>query len=336
MARPGRRWCSGLPAAEVAAWQAGPVQRWRGVESAPSGWGRCVVTIGVFDGVHRGHQQIIGRAVEKARAAGLPSVAVTFDPHPSEVVRPGSHPPVLTGSRTKAELLEGLGVDVMCVLPFTVEFSRLAPEAFVHAVLVEQLHASSIVVGENFRYGHRGAGDVAALTASGRRFGFTVEGAPLQGAGETTWSSTYVRSCVDAGDVVEAAAVLGREHRIDGVVVRGDQRGRELGYPTANLEPLPWSAVPADGVYAGRLLRGGERLPAAISIGTNPTFAGRERRVEAYVLDFTGDLYGEHVGLTFTARLRETLRFDGVEPLMEQMARDVARTRELVGGQPSG
>lgn len=336
MARPGRRWCSGLPAAEVAAWQAGPVQRWRGVEGAPSGWGRCVVTIGVFDGVHRGHQQIIGRAVEKARAAGLPSVAVTFDPHPSEVVRPGSHPPVLTGSRTKAELLEGLGVDVMCVLPFTVEFSRLAPEAFVHAVLVEQLHASSIVVGENFRYGHRGAGDVAALTASGRRFGFTVEGAPLQGAGETTWSSTYVRSCVDAGDVVEAAAVLGREHRIDGVVVRGDQRGRELGYPTANLEPLPWSAVPADGVYAGRLLRGGERLPAAISIGTNPTFAGRERRIEAYVLDFTGDLYGEHVGLTFTARLRETLRFDGVEPLMEQMARDVARTRELVGGRPSG
>ena len=336
MARPGRRWCSGLPAAEVAAWQAGPVQRWRGVESAPTGWGRCVVTVGVFDGVHRGHQQIIGRAVEKARAAGLPSVAVTFDPHPSEVVRPGSHPPVLTGSRTKAELLEGLGVDVMCVLPFTVEFSRLAPEAFVHAVLVEQLHASSIVVGENFRYGHRGAGDVAALTASGRRFGFTVEGAPLQGAGETTWSSTYVRSCVDAGDVVEAAAVLGREHRIDGVVVRGDQRGRELGYPTANLEPLPWSAVPADGVYAGRLLRGGERLPAAISIGTNPTFAGRERRVEAYVLDFTGDLYGEHVGLTFTARLRETLRFDGVEPLMEQMARDVARTRELVGGRPSG
>ena len=311
------------------------MQRWRGVESAPPGWGRCVVTVGVFDGVHRGHQQIIARAVEKARAVGLPAVVVTFDPHPSEVVRPGSHPLVLTGSRTKAELLEGLGVDVMCVLPFTVEFSRLAPEAFVHAVLVEQLHACSIVVGENFRYGHRGAGDVAALTASGRRFGFTVEGAPLQGTGEATWSSTYVRSCVDAGDVTEAAAVLGREHRIDGVVVRGDQRGRELGYPTANLEPLPWSAVPADGVYAGRLVRGGERLPAAISIGTNPTFAGRERRVEAYVLDFTGDLYGEHVGLSFTARLRETLRFDGVEPLIEQMARDVARTRDLVASRPA-
>ena len=311
------------------------MQRWRGVEGAPPGWGRCVVTIGVFDGVHRGHQQIIGRAVEKARAAGLPSVVLTFDPHPSEVVRPGSHPPVLTGSRTKAGLLEALGVDVMCVLAFTAQFSRLEPAEFVHAVLVEQLHAAAVVVGENFRYGHNGVGDVASLAASGQRFGFVVEGAPLQGAGETTWSSTYVRSCVDAGDVVEAAAVLGREHRIDGVVVRGDQRGREIGYPTANLEPLPWSAVPADGIYAGRLVRGNQRLPAAISIGTNPTFAGRERRVEAYVLDFDGDLYGEHVGLSFTSRLRDTLRFDGVEPLVEQMARDVLRTRELVGDRPS-
>jgi len=259
------------------------VQRWRGIESAPSGWGRCVVTIGVFDGVHRGHQQIIGRAVEKARAAGLPSVVLTFDPHPSEVVRPGSH-----------------------------------------------LHAAAVVVGENFRYGAKAAGDVTSLAASGRRFGFTVEGAPLQGAGETTWSSTYVRSCVAAGDVAAAAQVLGREHRVDGVVVRGDQRGREIGYPTANLEPIAWSAVPADGVYAGRLVRGAQYLPAAISIGTNPTFEGRERRVEAYVLDFTGDLYGDHVGLTFTARLRETLRFDGVEPLLTQMALDVARTRELL------
>jgi riboflavin kinase/FMN adenylyltransferase len=298
-----------------------------------------VVTIGVFDGVHRGHQLIIGRAVDKARELGVPSVVLTFDPHPSEVVRPGSHPPMLTGQHAKAELLEGLGVDVLCVLPFTVEFSRLAPDEFVHAVLVEHLHARSVVVGENFRYGHKASGDVAALTAAGRRFGFTVEGVPLQGTEDTTWSSTYVRSCVDAGDVEGAAAALGRDHRIDGVVVRGDRRGREIGYPTANLEPLPWSAVPADGVYAGRLLRpGGEQLPAAISIGTNPTFAGRERRVEAYVLDAPPglDLYGEHVGLSFAARLRETLRFDGVEPLVEQMGRDVARARELLGAHPSG
>jgi riboflavin kinase/FMN adenylyltransferase len=307
-----------------------------------------VVTIGVFDGVHRGHQVIIGSAVERARALGLPSVVVTFDPHPSEVVRPGSHPPLLSGQHLKAQLLEGLGVDVMCVLPFTLDFSRLAPDDFVHAVLVERLHARVVLVGENFRYGQRAAGDVAALAAAGRRFGFSVEGVPLQGSEETTWSSTYVRSCVDAGDVEGAAAALGRDHRIDGVVVRGDQRGRDLGYPTANLQPLAHSAVPADGVYAGRLIRGtgpggaatssSVELPAAISIGTNPTFAGRERRVEAYVLDAEPglDLYGEQVGLSFAVRLRETVRFDGVEPLLAQMAADVQRTREVLGAHPSG
>lgn len=315
------------------------MQRWRGVESAPSGWGRCVVTIGVFDGVHRGHQKTIDRAVERAGAAGVPSVVLTFDPHPIEVLRPGSHPPMLTGPRQKAELLEALGVDVMCVLPFTQALSLQGADDFVHEVLVERLHASAVVVGENFRYGHKGSGDVAALTAAGRRFGFTVEGAPLQGSDDTTWSSTYVRSCVDAGDVGQAADALGRDHRIDGVVVRGDQRGREIGYPTANLEPLPWTAVPADGVYAGRLVRpDGSRLPAAISIGTNPTFAGRERRVEAYVLDAVPglDLYGEHVGLTFSARLRETLLFDGVAPLVEQMGRDVERTRQVLARHPNG
>ena len=308
------------------------MQRWRGVTSAPSGWGRSVVTIGVFDGVHRGHQQLVGGAVETARRLGLPAVAVTFDPHPTEVVRSGSQPAMLTSQRYRADLLERLGVDVVCVLPFTREFSRLDPDEFVHAVLVEGLHAAAVVVGENFRYGHKATGDVATLTDAGRRLGFSVEGVPLLGSDDTTWSSTYVRSSVKAGDVEAAAAALGREHRIEGVVVRGDQRGRELGYPTANVEPLPWSAVPADGVYAGRLVRGGQELPAAISIGTNPTFDGLERRVEAYVLDFTGDLYGEHVGLSFTARLRDTLRFDGVEPLLVQMAHDVERARELTGG----
>ena len=316
------------------------MQRWRGSDSTPSGWGRCVVTIGVFDGVHRGHQLLVTQAVRRAAELSLPSVVLTFDPHPSEVIRPGSHPPVLTSPHTKAELLEALGVDVMCVLPFTADFAKLGPDAFVHAVIVEQLHASAVVIGDNFRYGRRAAGDVASLADAGRRFGFTVEGVPLLGQGPTTWSSTFIRSCVDAGDVTAAGDALGRDHRIDGVVVRGDQRGREIGYPTANLEPHPYSAVPADGVYAGRLIRavrdvaatGRQVLPAAISIGTNPTFAGRERRVEAYVLDFDGDLYGEHVGLSFAARLRDTVRYDGIAPLLEQMALDVQRTRDLTGG----
>jgi riboflavin kinase/FMN adenylyltransferase len=312
------------------------MQRWRGVEGVPPSWGRCVVTIGIFDGVHQGHQLIIGRAVELARERGVPAVVLTFDPHPIEIIRPGSHPPVLTGSRHKAELLEALGVDVMCVLPFTPEFRRLTAEEFVHEVLVERLHVTAVVIGENFRYGAGGAGDVTTLTASGRRFGFTVEGVPLQGSAETTYSSTYVRSLADAGDVEEAARVLGREHRVEGLVVRGDQRGRAIGYPTANLSLIPWSAVPADGIYAGRLVRGKEQLPAAISIGTNPTFAGRERRVEAFVLDFDEDLYGERVGLSFTARLRDTVHFDTVEALVAQMDQDVERTRALVPYHPSG
>ena len=307
------------------------MKRWRGVDKVPGAWGRCVVTIGVFDGVHRGHQLIIARAVELAQELGVPSVVLTFDPHPMEVVRPGSHPPMLTGPRYKADLVEQLGVDVFCVLPFTVDFMRLTAAEFVHAVLVEKLHASAVVVGENFRYGNGGAGTVGTLTEDGRRFGYSVEPFPLQGTADRTWSSTYVRSCVAAGDMRSAADALGRDHRVDGIIVRGDQRGREIGFPTANLEPLPWSAVPADGIYAGRLLRGKEELPAAISIGTNPTFQGDERRVEAFVLDFDGDLYGEHVGLTFTERLRDTVRFDTVDALVAQMHLDVARARELVG-----
>ncbi|MFF0101348.1 bifunctional riboflavin kinase/FAD synthetase [Micromonospora sp. NPDC005257] len=307
------------------------MQRWRGYEAAPGGGGRSVVTIGVFDGVHRGHQATIGHTVARARELGVKSVVVTFDPHPAEVVRPGSHPAVLTEPARKAELIEALGVDVLCVVPFTVEFSRLPSEAFVHDVLVEHLHAALVVVGDNFRFGHRAAGDVPLLERLGSTFGFAVEGAPLVAEGGTVFSSTYIRSCVDAGDVGAAAAALGRPHRVEGVVVRGDQRGRELGYPTANLLTHRYAAVPADGVYAARLVRrDGEPLAAAVSIGTNPTFSGQERRVEAYALDFTGDLYGERLALDFVAHLREQRRYDAIEPLVAQMAEDVERTRRAV------
>jgi riboflavin kinase/FMN adenylyltransferase len=307
------------------------MQRWRGFDAALGGWGRSVVTIGVFDGVHKGHQEIIGHAVKRARELGVQSVVVTFDPHPSEVVRPGTHPPVLTEPARKAELIEQLGVDVLCVLPFTLEFSRLSAEAFVHDVLVAHLHAARVVVGENFRFGHRAAGDIALLRRLGRTFGFGVEDAPLVADDSTVFSSTYIRSCVDAGDVTAAARALGRPHRVEGVVIRGDQRGRELGFPTANLLTGAYAAVPADGVYAAWLVRGrGERLPAAVSIGTNPTFSGRERRVEAYVLDFDGDLYGERLSLDFVTRLREMRAYTGVEPLVTQIREDVAQTREIL------
>ncbi|MBV9313326.1 MAG: bifunctional riboflavin kinase/FAD synthetase [Pseudonocardia sp.] len=307
--------------------------RWRGLDDVPTGWGRSVVTIGVFDGVHRGHQKLIGRAVAVAAARGLPSVLVTFDPHPTEVIRPGHHPAQLTTLTRRADLVAELGVDAFCVLPFNSELARMPADEFAHQVLVERLHAAAVLVGTNFTFGHGARGDVESLAQFGRRFGFLTEGVELitdNAANGITFSSTYIRSCIDGGDVQAAADALGRPHRVEGVVVRGDQRGRQLGYPTANLAPPPYAAIPADGVYAARFVHGGRQLPAAVSIGTNPTFSGRQRTVEAYILDVREDFYGHHVALDFVARLRGQLRFDGVPALVEQMDRDVEAVRELL------
>jgi riboflavin kinase / FMN adenylyltransferase len=310
-------------------------QLWFGADDVPADFGRAVVTIGVFDGVHRGHRVILGRAAALATRLGLPMVAVTFDPHPSEVVRPGSHPAMLSTVPFRAQLLSEAGADAVCVLPFTTEFSRLTPEEFVQAVLVERLHAAAVVVGANFRFGHRATGTVETLRELGAADGFEVELVDLVGGDGVTWSSTYVRQCVDEGDVEEAAVALERPHRVEGEVVHGDHRGRQLGFPTANLLTTPHAAVPADGVYAGWLVRhaadgSAQRLPAAVSVGSNPTFDGVDRRVEAYVLDRDDlDLYGERVAVEFGARLRGMTRFDSVPELLEQMADDVARTRVI-------
>jgi len=312
------------------------VYRWYGLDEVPAGWGESVVTIGVFDGVHRGHQRIVGRAAQVGKQRGLPVVVITFDPHPDEVIRPGSHPPFLCSARRRAELLSGLGADAVCVLPFTLEFSHLAPDDFVRTVLVERLHAAVVVVGEDFRFGHKAAGDVPLLAKLGEKYEFTTEGMPLLVADGTTLSSTSIRQMLAEGDVAAAAKALGRPHRVEGVVVRGHQRGRALGFPTANLEMPPHTAIPADGIYAGWLAslddegRDVQRWPAAISIGTNPTFGEGEQSVEAYALDRTDlDLYGVHAAIDFAARLRGTLRFDSVDALVEQMHRDVDQAREL-------
>ena len=314
--------------------------RWQGLDDVPADWGASVVTIGEFDGVHRGHQYIVARAAELGRERGLPVVAITFDPHPDEVVRPGSHPPLLCSARRRAELLAGLGVDAVCVLPFTLEFSRLDPDEFVRAVLVDKLHAAAVVVGEDFRFGHKARGDVQLLDKLGEKYDYTVEGRPLLVSDHATISSTTIRRLLEAGDVAEAAKALGRPHRVEGVVVRGQQRGRQLGFPTANVESPPHTAIPADGIYAGWLATLDEsgqetnRWPAAISIGTNPTFDGQTRTVEAYALDRTDlDLYGLHAAIDFDTRLRGTQRFDSVEALVEQMHRDVDQARELCAPQ---
>lgn len=313
------------------------MQRWQDLDEVPVDWPRTVVTIGVFDGVHRGHRRIVGRAVEHAQRLGLPPVVVTFDPHPTEVVRPGTHPPLLCTLDHRVALLGSLGVEAVCVLTFTPEFAAQNPEAFVRRVLVERLHAAQVVVGENFRFGNRASGDTQTLAELGASFGFEVDAVGLMAGTGGVWSSTYTRALVAAGDVEAAAMSLGRPHRIEGVVVHGDKRGRELGFPTANLATTAHAAIPADGIYASWLVRRPytsveERLPAALSIGTNPQFDGLSRKVEAYVLDRDDlDLYGEHLAVDVTERVRPMQRFDGVDALIEQMGRDVTEIRARLG-----
>ncbi|MET7861570.1 bifunctional riboflavin kinase/FAD synthetase [Streptomyces sp. NPDC005318] len=317
------------------------MQRWRGLEDIPQDWGRSVVTIGSYDGVHRGHQLIIGRAVERARELGVPSVVVTFDPHPSEVVRPGSHPPLLAPHHRRAELMAELGVDALLILPFTTEFSKLAPADFIVKVLVDKLHAQVVIEGPNFRFGHRAAGNVQLLREFGATYDYGVEVIDLYVTGEAgggePFSSTLTRRLVAEGDVAGAAEILGRPHRVEGIVVRGAQRGRDLGFPTANVETLPHTAIPADGVYAGWLNASGEAMPAAISIGTNPQFDGTERTVEAYAIDRVGlDLYGLHVSVDFLAYVRGMQKFDSIDDLLVAMAADVKRASELVAAYERG
>jgi riboflavin kinase/FMN adenylyltransferase len=310
------------------------MQRWQGLHGIPEGLGRSILTIGVFDGVHRGHQRIIGHAAKLARRRGLPAVVVTFDPHPDEVIRPGSHPPMLCTVRRRTELLAGLGADAVCTLAFTREFSELSAEDFVREVLAERLHAAGVVVGENFRFGHRARGDLTLLTALGSAYDFTAAGVPLLSEAGRTISSSGIRQLLAAGDVGAAAADLGRPHRVEGIVARGQRRGRALGFPTANVEPPQHTALPADAIYAGWLTRlspegaEGDRWPAAISVGMNVTFGGQDRTVEAYALDRDDlDLYGDHVAVDFVRRLRGMARFASADELVAQMRQDVTAAR---------
>lgn len=309
------------------------VQIWRSLEEVPTDLGPTAVVIGNFDGVHLGHRQVLSRAHAIAAERSLPVVAVTFDPHPMAVLRPEHAPTTLTTLEVRAELLGDAGADYVLAVPFDRMVAAWSPEEFVERVLVDSLHAAAVIVGANFRFGNRASGDVAALREAGARHGFTAEGIPLDG-GPQVWSSTYVRMSLAAGDVAGAAEALGRPYAVRGIVVRGDQRGRGLGFPTANVPTDAMTAAPPDGIYAGwlRRLDTGERYPAAISVGTNPTFDGvRDRRVESYVLDRTDlELYGVEVEVSFVERLRGMVAFESVEALIEQMTADVDQARELL------
>ncbi len=315
------------------------MQRWQDLDDVPADQPASVVAIGVFDGVHYGHRAVIGKAVAHAHTLGAPTVVVTFDPHPDEVVRPGTHPTLLSTIDHRCALMAELGADAVCVLPFTRELAGLSPEEFVDRVLLERFHALAVVVGDNFRFGHRAAGDPETLAELGRDRGFVVDSEPLVAGEGGVWSSTYVRGLIRAGDVASAGYSLGRPHRVEGTVVHGDKRGRELGYPTANLATSPHAAIPADGVYAARVVLSPYTehrvtMPAAVSVGTNPTFDGVERRVEAYVLDRDDlELYGAHVAIDFVDRIRGQLRFEGptaLADLVARMAVDVDTTRRIL------
>jgi riboflavin kinase/FMN adenylyltransferase len=322
------------------------VLRWTDLSEIPPGYGPSVVTLGNFDGVHKGHLEVLSAVVRRAHGLspgspgspdGAHAVAVTFDPHPVAVLHPERAPRIITSSDQRLDLLSATGLDAVLVMEFTREFAQWTPERFVVEVFVKALGASVVVVGEDTRFGVRNSGDVETLRRLGAEHGFEV--LVLQDIGEGgRWSSSRVRDLLSAGDVTGAAEILGRPHRVSGEVVHGDHRGRDLGYPTANLCPQPAGLIPADGVYAGRLVRptlpAGDpdhSLPAAISIGTNPTFAGTGRRVEAYVLDRTDlELYGETVVLELIERLRPTEKFDSVEELLVQIADDVERCRTVL------
>jgi riboflavin kinase/FMN adenylyltransferase len=285
-----------------------------------------IVVIGNFDGVHKGHQQVLNRAKEIAGEEKI--VALTFDPHPVSIFAPERTPTLLTILSDKIELLKIHNADQVAVIKFTKEFAAMSPEDFVKKVLVEQLKASMVIVGQNFTYGFKAEGNVQSLA---QHTEFETIVLDLQSNAEEAISSTRIRTAITNGDVESAREMLTRPHRLDGIVVHGEKRGREIGYPTANLGNIDGQTIPADGVYAGWLTVGIDRWPAAISIGTNPTFEGiRGRQVEAYALDQVGlDLYTKPATIEFGWRLRDTLKFDGLEPLLEQMAKDCAEARRL-------
>lgn len=299
-----------------------------GVPRTPS-----AVSIGFFDGVHRGHRAIVEGALGHAAAHDLRSVVVTFDRHPLQIVRPDKVPPLLMTTLRRARTLADLGPDAVVVLPFDERLRMLAPETFIDQVLRSSLDARHVVVGHNFHFGHRAAGDVDLLARVGARDGFTVDGVELLTVDGEPISSTRIRTALGRGDVEAATRLLGRPFTIDGVVVHGDHRGRDLGYPTANLAVADGVVVPAAGVYAGTLEHpDARRLPAVTSIGTNPTFNGVGVRVETFVLDFDEDLYGLEVAVDLRRFLRGQQRFDDVDALVDAMDGDVREARRVLAG----
>jgi riboflavin kinase/FMN adenylyltransferase len=310
-----------------------PMQTWFFLSDVPAQAGSSIVAVGKFDGVHIGHLEILRRLTEIADARGAASVVVTFDRHPESLFAPESAPDDISGMPHRLKLIEDAGVQSTLVLPFTRELASLSPHDFVEQVLVTALNASVVLVGHDFRFGAKAVGDVTALRQLGQTFGFDVIVIEdVQDAHGNRASSSAIRELMAVGNVSASADLLGRLPSVQGIVVHGAARGRELGFPTANLSQEATGLVPADGVYAGWLTADGVRYPAAISVGTNPTFHGQlHRTVEAYVIDEDLDLYDKNAVVEFAQRLRGMESFASIDALIVQMDQDVAQARDLLG-----
>jgi len=308
------------------------VKIYKGLGGVPAGFGPSAVTIGKFDGVHQGHRAVIGRLRSIAEAQGLRSAVVTFDRNPLALLAPDKCPDALVSVRQKLELLATTGIDATLMLPFDRALASVPATEFVERVLVDTLSARAVLVGRDFRYGARGAGDVDLLIDLGATFGFTVEVIDdVTPEGGRRVSSTWVRELLAEGDVRHATELLGHTPTVSGIVVHGAARGRELGFPTANLTPESEGLIPADGVYAGWLTDAGTRYPAAISVGDNPTFEGvAKKQVEAYVLDRELDLYDHVVDIEFVERIRGMVAFTNIPDLIDTIRSDVDRSREIL------
>ena len=292
---------------------------------------QVVVALGNFDGVHLGHQEVLRRAVEEGRRRGMKVVAATFHPHPRAVLGAGDPPKLLTPLALRCEMLLAYGADEVWVIPFDAALSKKTPVQFVRDVLIREGRAGVVVVGENFRFGHKAAGEFRDLLRIMREVGGTAVGVQVHGV-DGGISSTCIRALISGGEVTEAAGLLGRPYVLRGEVVVGDKRGRSIGFPTANVMPDTDAVIPARGVYAGFVRFGEEEYAACTNVGVAPTFGRIESRVEAYLLDFEGDLYGRVVDVGFVKRIREERRFSGVDELIGQIRRDVEEARNIAGG----
>ena len=302
----------------------------RDIEGIPADLRCAAVTIGNFDGVHLGHRYIFRKLIDEARREGCPAVVITFEPHPKLILHPERRPfYLITSLEEKIRLIAGAGVDCLILIPFSLEYARITAEEFIRGLLWERLRTRKILIGHDYTFGRGKQGDKAFLTEFGRRLGFAVEVMDPFKVGDTTVSSTRIRTALLAGEVRFAAGLLGRPYNLDGRVIPGSQRGVHLGFPTANIRPGK-ELVPARGVYAVHVLLEGERRQGVLSIGFNPTFAAQALSIEVHIFDFNENIYGKALDILFVERLRDEIRFEGPDLLIAQIGLDIAEAREIL------